>query len=33
MVPWSLLWLPYFEEFLLSDESKGGGVHVGEYSH
>ena len=30
MVPWSVLWLMYFEEWLASDEWKGGGVHVGE---
>lgn len=29
MVPWSLLWLLYFEEWLVSNEWKGGGVHVG----
>jgi hypothetical protein len=29
MVPWSLLWLLYFEEWLMSNEWKGGGVHVG----
>lgn len=28
MVPWSLLWLIYFEDWLVSDEWKGGGVHV-----
>lgn len=28
MVPWSLLWLLYFEEWLVSDEWKGGGVHI-----
>ena len=27
IVPWALLWLFYFEEWLLSDEWKGGGVH------
>lgn len=28
MVPWALLWLFYFEEWLESDDWKGGGVHV-----
>lgn len=28
LVPWSVLWLFYFEEWLISDEWKGGGVHV-----
>jgi hypothetical protein len=32
MVPRSLLSLLYFDEWLLSDEWKGGGVQVGEYS-
>jgi hypothetical protein len=27
IVPWTLLWLFYFEEWLVSDEWKGGGVH------
>lgn len=27
VVPWSVLWLFYFEEWLISDEWKGGGVH------
>lgn len=27
IVPWSLLWLFYFEEWLLSDDWKGGGEH------
>lgn len=27
LVPWSVLWLFYFEEWLLSGEWKGGGVH------
>lgn len=27
IVPWSLLWLFYFEEWLVSDEWKGGGEH------
>lgn len=30
MVPWTYLWLSYFEEWLLSDEWKGGGVHPAE---
>jgi hypothetical protein len=27
MLPWSVLWLFYFEEWLASNEWKGGGVH------
>lgn len=27
IVPWTSLWLYYFEEWLASDEWKGGGVH------
>lgn len=27
LVPWATLWLFYFEEWLLSDEWKGGGEH------
>lgn len=27
IVPWSALWLFYFEEWLLSDDWKGGGMH------
>lgn len=27
VVPWTVLWLFYFEEWLVSDEWKGGGVH------
>jgi hypothetical protein len=27
IVPWASLWLFYFEEWLASDEWKGGGVH------
>ncbi len=27
IVPWAALWLHYFEEWLLSDEWKGGGEH------
>src|SRR5262245_149356 len=30
IVPWAMLWLFYFEEWLVSDEWKGGGVHPGE---
>jgi hypothetical protein len=30
IVPWTYLWLDYFEEWLWSDEWKGGGVHPGE---
>lgn len=30
IVPWSALWLFYFEEWLWSDEWKGGGMHPGE---
>jgi len=26
-VPWALVWLYYFEEWLVSDNWKGGGVH------
>lgn len=29
IVPWAALWLFYFEEWLISDEWKGGGVHPG----
>lgn len=29
MVPWAALWLLYFEEWLATDEWKGGGVHPG----
>jgi hypothetical protein len=29
VVPWSILWLFYFEEWLISNEWKGGGVHPG----
>ena len=32
VVPWSVLWLFYFEEWLLSDEWKGGGMHPGDYT-
>jgi hypothetical protein len=27
IVPWAILWLFYFEEWLWSDEWKGGGEH------
>jgi hypothetical protein len=27
IVPWAILWLFYFEEWLSSDEWKGGGEH------
>jgi hypothetical protein len=27
IVPWAILWLFYFEDWLLSDDWKGGGVH------
>lgn len=27
VVPWIYLWLFYFEEWLFSDEWKGGGIH------
>lgn len=30
VVPWTALWLFYFEEWLASDEWKGGGEHPGE---
>ena len=29
IVPWTALWLFYFEEWLFSDEWKGGGEHPG----
>jgi hypothetical protein len=29
IVPWALLWLFYFEDWLVSDDWKGGGVHPG----
>lgn len=31
VVPWALLWLFYFEEWLASDDWKGGGVHPGSH--
>lgn len=30
IVPWTYLWLAYFEDWLLTDEWKGGGKHPGE---
>ncbi len=30
IVPWAYLWLAYFEDWLLTDEWKGGGKHPGE---
>jgi hypothetical protein len=30
VVPWSILWLFYFEEWLVSNDWKGGGVHPGD---
>jgi hypothetical protein len=30
IVPWAALWLFYFEEWLSSDQWKGGGEHPGE---
>lgn len=27
IMPWTILWLFYFEEWLVSDDWKGGGVH------
>ena len=33
LVPWSVLWLFYFEEWLISGEWKGGGVHVEVHRH
>ena len=32
IVPWVVLWLFYFEEWLISDQWKGGGAHPGEKS-
>jgi hypothetical protein len=29
IVPWTVLWLFYFEEWLESDNWKGGGMHPG----
>ena len=33
IVPWVYLWLFYFEEWLVSDEWKGGGVHPRNSTH
>ena len=30
IVPWTALWLFYFEEWLASDDWKGGGMHPGD---
>ena len=30
VVPWAILWLFYFEEWLASNEWKGGGMHPGD---
>jgi hypothetical protein len=30
IVPWAMLWLFYFEEWLSSSDWKGGGVHPGD---
>lgn len=30
IIPWTHLWLIYFEEWLVSDDWKGGGKHPGE---
>lgn len=30
IVPWTYLWLAYFEDWLMTDEWKGGGKHPGE---
>lgn len=30
IVPWTALWLFFFEEWLVTDEWKGGGVHPGD---
>lgn len=29
LIPWIATWFYYFEEWLVSDEWKGGGVHPG----
>lgn len=31
VVPWTYLWLDYFEEWLWSNEWKGGGIHPGDH--
>lgn len=33
IVPWSYLWLFYFEHWLATDEWQGGGKHVGELNN
>jgi hypothetical protein len=33
IVPWAALWLFYFEDWLASDEWKGGGEHPGDAGH
>ena len=33
VIPWTALWLFYFEEWLWSGEWRGGGVHPGERPH
>lgn len=30
IIPWTYLWLAYFEDWLLTDEWKGGGKHPGD---
>lgn len=30
IVPWTYLWLDYFEEWLWSNDWKGGGIHPGD---
>lgn len=30
IVPWTVLWLAYFEDWLLTDDWKGGGKHPGD---
>jgi hypothetical protein len=32
VVPWSVLWLFYFEEWLLSEDWKGGGMHPSDHN-
>jgi hypothetical protein len=29
ILPWTATWLYYFEEWLVSDEWRGGGIHLG----
>jgi hypothetical protein len=33
LVPWAALWLFYFEEWLVSHDWKGGGIHPGDRRH